>query len=153
VVFVEKKAENGKSSLKGEKAKWQEKTVDVYMKSPRRKRDNMKDHMVKTIGFELERYPELDDMSPYGTSDHIDPIEEKILPKLQKIEKETGRKFLIDFEIVEKKNQPPKNGWRWSKWGPYIGEKKRQAEYLYDEPEFDTVLLYHIYEIIPDSQN
>lgn len=38
-------------------------------------------------------------------------------------------------------------GWRWHKWGPYIGEQNPQYEYLRDEPEIEAVWAYHIHEI------
>lgn len=42
-------------------------------------------------------------------------------------------------------------GWRWHKWGPYIGEGEPTMEYLDDEPGFDDgVFVYHIYELNED---
>lgn len=58
------------------------------------------------------------------------------------------RKFVVMFTPVLKKNQSPEGGWRWHKWGPYIGKHDPQHEYLYDEPDIDGVLVYNIYEWI-----
>lgn len=44
-----------------------------------------------------------------------------------------------------KEHEPPKDGWRWHKWGPYIGTQEPKAEYLYDEP---TITLIYTYTII-----
>ena len=44
-------------------------------------------------------------------------------------------------------NKGKGGGWRWRKWGPYIGVKTPTTEYLDDEPEIDSVLVYHLYEV------
>lgn len=40
--------------------------------------------------------------------------------------------------------QSPEDGWRWHKWGNYIGVQNPQCEYLYDEPDIDLVYTYRI---------
>lgn len=57
------------------------------------------------------------------------------------------RKFCVGFTPVFRKDQPNWGGWRWHKWGPYLGTQKQTTEYLYDEKHIDYVLLYHIIEI------
>lgn len=57
------------------------------------------------------------------------------------------RNFVIGLSTVEKSKQSSEGGWRWHKWGEYIGTQNPQCEYLYDEPEIDKVYCYHIYEI------
>jgi hypothetical protein len=54
-------------------------------------------------------------------------------------------KFVISLVRLDKKDQPPKGGWRWNKWGPYIGKQVSHCEYLYDEPEIETVYTYSIF--------
>jgi hypothetical protein len=56
------------------------------------------------------------------------------------------RGFVITVTPVIRKNQNPQGGWRWHKWGPYIGTHKIQHEYLYDEEGIEQVLVFHIYE-------
>jgi hypothetical protein len=34
---------------------------------------------------------------------------------------------------IRKADQPKRDGWRWHKWGPYIGTHEIQCEYLADE--------------------
>lgn len=53
----------------------------------------------------------------------------------------------ISYAIVRKDTEPESGGWRWHKWGSYIGDKDRQHEYLYDEPEIDQVLVFHLTEL------
>lgn len=55
------------------------------------------------------------------------------------------RKFLIVFSEIHKSEQPERGGWRWHKWGEYIGTKEPQWEYLADEDDsFETVLIFHV---------
>jgi len=72
---------------------------------------------------------------------------QQVLDKWPIIETET-RKFVMSITPIVKANQPPQGGWRWHKWGDYIGVHQPQCEYLYDEPQIDKVYVYHIYEII-----
>ncbi|KYC77058.1 hypothetical protein B4092_4795 [Bacillus licheniformis] len=48
---------------------------------------------------------------------------------------------------VRKKNQPRKYGWRWHKWGEYIGNHTPDHEYLYDEKEIEEIFVYQIIRI------
>lgn len=54
----------------------------------------------------------------------------------------------LPFVKMERCEQYPEGGWRWHKWGPYIGVQNPQCEYLYDEKNIDVVYTYHIYEIV-----
>lgn len=58
------------------------------------------------------------------------------------------RKFFICLTPMFKGEQPSDGGWRWHKWGPYIGIHTPTCEYLYDEPEIDVVWVYHIRQLI-----
>ncbi len=56
------------------------------------------------------------------------------------------REFCVSFTHIEKKADP-EGGWRWHKWGPYIGKGKPTTEYIYDEAEFDDgVYVYAVFE-------
>jgi hypothetical protein len=57
------------------------------------------------------------------------------------------RKFVLSVCEISKKDQPESGGWRWHKWGEYIGNQHPQHEYIYDEPNIDEVYVYHIYEM------
>ena len=54
-------------------------------------------------------------------------------------------KYVISVTKIPKKYA---SNWRWSKWGRYIGTQKRQAEYLQDEPNIQTVYTFKLHEII-----
>lgn len=56
-------------------------------------------------------------------------------------------KFVILLTPIFKADQPEMGGWRWHKWGPYIGVHDIKCEYLYDEKEIDYVYVFHILEV------
>lgn len=56
------------------------------------------------------------------------------------------RRFLIVVTPIVKSEQSPQGGWRWHKWGDYIGDKTPQHEYLYDED--DTIEMIHVFSIV-----
>ncbi len=92
-------------------------------------------------------YPTFGDdheLGPYGVSDNVEQVLEKYKEWLQSPE----RKFCISFTRIVKSEQESRYGWRWHKWGDYIGTKNPQHEYLYDEDDdIQEVYCYHIYEI------
>lgn len=81
-------------------------------------------------------------LSPYGVCDN----HEQILARCPTLT-EPGREFFIQLTPVLKANQHPSGGWRWHKWGPYIGVHEPTCEYLYDEPVIEQVYCYQIYEL------
>lgn len=56
--------------------------------------------------------------------------------------------YCIILTPILKKHQPKNGGWRWEKWGEYIGNQKSKADYLYDEPDIDQVLIFSVCKII-----
>jgi len=80
----------------------------------------------------------------YGVCDNI----EQLLEKCPNLEKDPNRQFVIIICEIVASEQSEEGGWRWSKWGDYIGDHKITAEYLYDEKEISSVYVYHIYEKI-----
>lgn len=102
--------------------------------------DNM---ITPRLEFE-QRYPALDDIGSYGVCDDYKQVIDKC-PMLITSE----RKFVMSVTPIKKSTQSPTGGWRWHKWGDYIGTQKRSGcEYIYDEPEIELVYCYNIVEII-----
>ena len=83
---------------------------------------------------------------PYGVCDNWKQIFEKI-PEI-KYYKESNEKFVIFLCRHVRDNEPEWGGWRWHKWGPYIGEKEPQYEYLHDEPEIEMIYTFHVSRIV-----
>lgn len=85
------------------------------------------------------------DFNCYGVCDSP----KQFLDKFEKCLRDDKRVFCVSLTHVEKDpaNAGHGGGWRWHKWGPYIGEGKPTTEYLDDEPDFDDgVWVYHVYQ-------
>lgn len=61
--------------------------------------------------------------------------------------RERPEPFFITYVEIKRADEPREGGWRWEKWGPYIGTHKPQCRYLHDEPEIDKVFTYSVYEV------
>jgi len=61
-----------------------------------------------------------------------------------------SRNFCIGFQRVDRdiSNKGRGGGWRWHKWGPYIGHQKPTTEYLDDEEFIDHVFVYDIIQLL-----
>lgn len=77
---------------------------------------------------------------PYGVCDSIEQVL-ALYPELEA----PGRGFMVTLTEVRRENQEPGGGWRWHKWGPYIGTYEPKHEYLYDE-DIERVFVFRIYE-------
>lgn len=81
----------------------------------------------------------------YGVCDNVEQVKTRYAQWLEDPE----LKFCINFCKVKKSDQPEMGGWRWHKWGEYIGELNPQHEYLYDEDDsIQEVFCYHIYKLV-----
>ena len=77
----------------------------------------------------------------YGVCDHLANLFQ-VYPELLA----EGRTFVVSMTPIDRDDEPEDGGWRWHKWGAYIGTQKPTCEHLYDEPDIDLVYCYHIYE-------
>lgn len=85
----------------------------------------------------------------YGVADNLDQIHEYITKTVKSIQKDYNSPsdevfILVTVTPIFKNDQPSTHGWRWHKWGEYIGIREPKCEYLYDEPEIDTVFVFGI---------
>lgn len=79
--------------------------------------------------------------SEYGVCDTPEQL-------LEKIDLESPKeKFVVFYVQIRRKEQPMDGGWRFHKWGPYIGNHEIEHEYLYDQKDINVVYTYHIYQI------
>lgn len=76
---------------------------------------------------------------------------EQVLASCPEIESST-KEYLVCVTPVERADQPEVGGWRWHKWGPYIGAQIITREYLFDESLIERVLYYHVYERLTNSK-
>jgi hypothetical protein len=80
------------------------------------------------------------DYDEYGVCDYPQQVIEKYNLS------ERPEKFFVSFVKITKESQPAVGGWRWHKWGEYIGNKNPQCEYIHDEPDIDEVYTFSIYQ-------
>lgn len=71
----------------------------------------------------------------------------QIMEKYKEILNNPQKNFVIGLSTVKRENQSEDGGWRWHKWGEYIGTQNPKHEYLYDDIHIDKVFCFHIYEI------
>lgn len=90
---------------------------------------------------DYEHLPNGLEINSYGVCDDWLQIE-ALCPTLR----DPSRIFIILLTPIRHADQPARGGWRWHKWGPYIGAHDYQHEYLYDEEGIEVVYCYHIYE-------
>lgn len=96
-----------------------------------------------------KNYPELKPADPdgyfgcYGVCDNW----EQIIERCPMIRDDPDRHFVVSVTCMRKADQSPSGGWRWHKWGDYIGTQSPQCEYLYDEPVIEQAYVYHVYQL------
>ena len=83
---------------------------------------------------------EPEEIPSYGVADSI----EQFMSLYGKMLRESPRAYAVGFTEVRREDQSPKGDWRWRKWGKYIGTKTPTAEYLYDEPEIESVMTFSV---------
>lgn len=81
-------------------------------------------------------------IDPYGIADNIEQIKAHYKEQIA-----SNASIVIAVTEIKKENQPEEDGWRWEKWGEYIGTKNPQSTYIHDEPEIDSVFVYHVYSV------
>lgn len=87
-----------------------------------------------------------DGFEKWGSSGVCDNYEQVIAHHPEVNDPET--KYVITLTPVIKADQSAYGGWRWHKWGEYIGVHTPQHEYLYNEDDtIQVVYCYHIYEM------
>lgn len=98
------------------------------------------------FGYGTENY-----FNCYGVVDHWTQLPLKDLDT-------DSRHLLIYLARHAKSEQPSDGGWRWHKWGPYLGVFQEQVaahEYLHDTPDVVEVFSYRIVELreaVPDDE-
>lgn len=86
-------------------------------------------------------------LAKYGVCDNAHQVIAYYKPFWGELLRNRGRKFVVFMTPVLRANQERVGGWRWHKWGKYIGTQKPQNEYLYDDKHIDLVFTYNIIEV------
>lgn len=82
-------------------------------------------------------------LNDYGVADNIEQLKEYYKAGIESNETE----IVISFVTIRKEDQSKEGGWRWHKWGEYIGTQEPTMEYIADEPIIDSVICFHAYVI------
>ena len=84
-----------------------------------------------------------EELEDANLAEHINPDK-----TLFEVLSASERKYALFFTKIHQ--EPGEGGWRWHKWGPYIGKHDIQCEYLADEDLSDIdqkyVVIFHIFE-------
>lgn len=72
---------------------------------------------------------------------------EQILARWPHLEELEDEKFAITMVPILKETQEASGGWRWHKWGEYIGSQDPQAEYIFDEPLIEKVYTFQVFRL------
>lgn len=84
--------------------------------------------------------------SEYGLCDNAD----QILKKWGHLEAGKQRHF-ITMTPIYREFEPSSGGFRFHKWGEYIGEHELEYEYLVDQTDIDVIYSFHIHTLKPES--
>lgn len=93
--------------------------------------------------IEAESYPAIQGIGTWATSYYVDDSPEDFIRKYHDILESDERIFAVFFTRIDR-HPGESGGWRWHKWGEYLGVHTPVAEYLDDEPEIDHVYVVHI---------
>lgn len=80
-------------------------------------------------------YDTEDHLYHYGVCDNASQIIHQI---------ETPENSIVLMTPVFQENEPEWGGWRWHKWGKYIGVQDPQCEYIHDEENVRMVYCYSV---------
>ena len=110
--------------------------------------DNIVGDIVGRLTFE-QGYPNFDTEEYFGSYGVCDSPEQ-FIKKFHNILESDEREFVVGFAHVTKdpSNAGNGGGWRWHKWGAYVGEGEPTCEYLDDEALFhDGVYCYKVVQV------
>lgn len=79
----------------------------------------------------------------FGVADNIEQIKRYFAAAINN----PNVNLVVSVVELKKEDEPAQGGWRWHKWGEYIGICYPQCEYLHDEPAIEKVLVFHGYFI------
>ena len=83
-----------------------------------------------------------DRISTYGVADNIAQIHAFV--QEQEAQGYDFGKCIINIRPILRKHEPAQGGWRWHKWGRYIGNFDHCCEYIHDEEGIEMVLCFRI---------
>ncbi len=91
----------------------------------------------------LQHADETKYIGSYGVCDNY----QQVIDQCANLKDSDSTPYALSVTSIKKSEQYPDGGWRWHKWGDYIGTQTPTTEYIYDEPLIEEVFVYHIYKI------
>lgn len=86
----------------------------------------------------------------YGVCDNASQVIEKYNEFVKSgFIDEQNDKCIVLMTPMCRRYQESDGGWRWHKWGEYIGVQNPQHEYLFDEENIDIVFVFEFYKLEP----
>lgn len=79
----------------------------------------------------------------YGVCDSVEQFHKKFGKELQ----DHTESFIVTFVEIRRDQQDSWGGWRYHKWGDYVGDQNPQHEYLYDDKHIDVVFTFSVYHV------
>lgn len=112
--------------------------------------DYMFESYFKAKLWDDDEFPYMD-FYGYGVCDNYQQVFDRD-ENVRKWVDDPDKKFVLQMCYVSKKSQPEWGGWRWHKWGEYIGDQKPKCEYLHDEPDIEGVFCYRLLRIVKEPE-
>lgn len=84
--------------------------------------------------------------NPYGVCDNAQQAIDYCKEKLKDNDDKEDQEYILTMTPIFRHNQEEFGGWRWHKWGRYIGVQDRKHEYLYDE-DIDLVYVFRLNKV------
>lgn len=86
-------------------------------------------------------------LGTWASNSYVDDSPEEFIEKYHELLADDNRIFAVFFTPIQREEQDPEGGWRWHKWGEYLGKHTPQREYLYDEEGIDVVYIVKILQV------
>lgn len=97
---------------------------------------------------EVEKYPSIPGIGSYPTSYYVCDTPQQFVERYGKILESAEGRYITFFAHIER-TPGEEGGWRWHKWGEYLGDLNPQNEYLDDEGEefAEGVYVVHVSQV------
>ncbi|EKS4345032.1 hypothetical protein QB607_003035 [Clostridium botulinum] len=82
----------------------------------------------------------------YGVCDNASQVIEYCNKRISENKIHEEKEYIIVMTPIFKNSQG-EYGWRWHKWGSYIGVQNPQHEYLADEKNIDVIYVFNVKEV------
>lgn len=93
-------------------------------------------------------YPELttadgDYIPNYGVCDSLEQFDALYGDTLRA----HAHSFIVTFVEIRRDEQPADGGWRYHKWGEYVGTQEPMHEYLHDDTHIERVFTFALHRV------